>query len=263
MYELWRDDALAIDAEAHAAVNCQENGKPITHRSVMRGPDADAWKEASATELRKLFRETKSMKPTLRRLQPKDRWHDTGRYNPQVKEKILADGTRQRRVRGTVSGDIIKYAGFTSTNTAASADLRILYNDVVSTDGAAFMSVDISDFYLSHDIDRPEFMWILRKDIPDSIMEEFDLHRYLDGDRILLEILKGMYGLKQAGRIANDNLVPLLEKSGFMQAPLSPGIFRHIDNGVTFALVVDDFGIKYTDSAGPKIAHQCARGGRL
>ena len=56
-----------------------------------------------------------------------------------------------------------------------------------------------------------------------------------------------MYGLPQAGRVANDALIPRLKAAGYVQAKRTPGLFRHTSNSVTFCLTVDDFGVKYTD----------------
>ena len=54
-----------------------------------------------------------------------------------------------------------------------------------------------------------------------------------------------MYGLPQAGCIANDALVLHLAKDGYHQSKMIPGLFHHESRPVSFCLVVDDFGIKY------------------
>ena len=54
-----------------------------------------------------------------------------------------------------------------------------------------------------------------------------------------------MYGLPQAGRIANDKLVPILEQAGYIQSDHIPGLFKHKTRPIAFCLVVDDFGVKY------------------
>ena len=60
-----------------------------------------------------------------------------------------------------------------------------------------------------------------------------------------MEIQKGMYGLPQAGNIANDKLKLHLAKFGYEPAPITPGLWRHQTCPLQFSLVVDDFGIKY------------------
>ena len=54
-----------------------------------------------------------------------------------------------------------------------------------------------------------------------------------------------MPGLKKAGKIANDRLVQHLAKYGYRPCKYTPALWRHDTNGVTFALVVDNFGVKY------------------
>jgi hypothetical protein len=56
---------------------------------------------------------------------------------------------------------------------------------------------------------------------------------------------KGMYGLPQAGLIANKLLESRLNKHGYRQSKLVPGLWRHDTCPIQFTLVVDDFGVKY------------------
>ena len=52
--------------------------------------------------------------------------------------------------------------------------------------------------------------------IPQEIIDEYALHKIIDDNRwVYLEIVKGMYGLKQAGIIANLELIEHLEKFGY------------------------------------------------
>ena len=55
-----------------------------------------------------------------------------------------------------------------------------------------------------------------------------------------------MYGLPQAGTLENDKLIKELAVKGFDQTNHTPGLWKHRTIPVTFSLVVDDFGIKYT-----------------
>ena len=62
---------------------------------------------------------------------------------------------------------------------------------------------------------------------------------------VYVEIRKGMYGLPQAGKIANDKLIPILKAAGYHQSDHTPGLFKHEHRPTAFCLVVDDFGVKY------------------
>ena len=57
-----------------------------------------------------------------------------------------------------------------------------------------------------------------------------------------------MYGLKQAGKLANDLLTKRLFKHGYYQCATTPGLWKHKWKPVTFVLIVDVFGIQYTGS---------------
>jgi len=60
-----------------------------------------------------------------------------------------------------------------------------------------------------------------------------------------MEIRKGMYGLPQAGILANKLLKKRLAKQGYYELPHTPGLWKHISRPIAFTLVVDDFGVKY------------------
>jgi hypothetical protein len=92
---------------------------------------------------------------------------------------------------------------------------------------------------------RFEYMWIPTRDILGDIMEQYQLHSIARHDRVIVEIRKGMYGLPQAGIIANDRLQDHLRTHCYQPCANTPGLFRHVDLPITFCLVVDDFGIKY------------------
>ena len=52
--------------------------------------------------------------------------------------------------------------------------------------------------------------------IPQEIIDEYSLHDLVDKDGwVYLNIVKGIYGLKQAGTIANMELTKYLDKFGY------------------------------------------------
>jgi hypothetical protein len=54
-----------------------------------------------------------------------------------------------------------------------------------------------------------------------------------------------MYGLPQAGIIAQELLEECLCKAGYTQSKITPGYWKHMLCPISFTLVVDDFGVKY------------------
>jgi hypothetical protein len=71
------------------------------------------------------------------------------------------------------------------------------------------MTMDISNFYLMTPLLRPEYIRIHLNNMPDEIIQEYKLREKVTTKGfIYLEVIKGMYGLPQAGLLANK----LLEK---------------------------------------------------
>jgi hypothetical protein len=55
-----------------------------------------------------------------------------------------------------------------------------------------------------------------------------------------------MYGLPQAGLIAQELLEQQLSKVGYSQSKIIPGLWTHETRQTCFTLVIDNFAIKFT-----------------
>ena len=60
-----------------------------------------------------------------------------------------------------------------------------------------------------------------------------------------MRIEKGMYGLKQDGIIANQELVKHMAPFGYHPVQHTPGLWVHGSRKTLFSLVVDDFCVQY------------------
>ena len=60
-----------------------------------------------------------------------------------------------------------------------------------------------------------------------------------------MEIRDGMRSLPQAGRLAHDKLVQYLALHGHALVKFTRGLWTNKVLGITFTLIVDDFGTKY------------------
>jgi hypothetical protein len=67
--------------------------------------------------------------------------------------------------------------------------------------------------------------------------------------RVYFRVKRAMYGLPQAGYIAQQDLGKLLRDNGFYECPRTPQVFRHSTRNLTMSIVVDDFGVVYTSIA--------------
>ena len=152
----------------------------------------------------------------------------------------------QERTRITVGGDRLDYNGPTTTETADITTSKILFNSTISTPGAKFMGIDIKNFYLGTPMKEYEYIKIHLSKIPDEIIEKYELKSKADEEGfVYIEIRRGMYGLKQSGRIANEQLQAKLAKHGYYPTTTTSGLWKHKNRPIQFALVVDDFGVKY------------------
>jgi hypothetical protein len=228
-------------------LNLDIDGSPLTYSKAKAGPNHHLWLKAESEEFHRLINSS-TIRAINKSEQPIERRKDTTYYNPQVKEKILADGTKSYRIRGTIGGDRINYDGETAANTAAMTLIKMLLQSVIS-ENVKWCTLDIKDFYLDTPLHRPEYLRIMLKFIPPDVIESFSLQKFIVDDSILFEVNKGMYGLPQAGLLAQQQLIMHLAKYGYHQTS-TPCFFRHQSNGTAFSLVVDDFGVKYTCQEG-------------
>ena len=82
--------------------------------------------------------------------------------------------------------------------------------------------------------------------MPEEIINEYKLREKANAKGfIFLSVHKGMYGLPQAGLLANELLEKRLNKHGYHQSKIVPGLWKHQTRPIQFALTVDDFGVKY------------------
>ena len=109
--------------------------------------------------------------------------------------------------RFTVKGDRINYPGAVATPTAEMLVAKLLFNSVISTKDARFMTMDISNFYLMTPLHRPKFIRIKLCDIPDEVINKYKLReKATKNGSIYIRANRGMYGLPQAGLLSNELL---------------------------------------------------------
>ena len=149
------------------------------------------------------------------------------------------------RTRITVGGTNINTPIDCGTPTADLLTVKLLFNSIISTKGAKFMSIDIKNFYLNTPMERYEYMRMKLSNFPQDIIDEYNLTEKARNGYVYVEIRAGMYGLPQAGILAQQLLEKRLDKAGYKQSEYTPGFWTHKWRPISFTLVVDDFGVKY------------------
>jgi hypothetical protein len=151
------------------------------------------------------------------------------------------------RCRITLGGNLINYPGDVGTRTADMLTVKLLLNSVISTPGAKFMSLDISNFYLMTPMEDYEYIRMDLRDFPDDIIELYNLNEIAREGKVYVEARRCIYGLPQSGILANRYLEKRLNDYGYYQSKFTPGLWHHETRDIKFVLIVDDFGVKYTN----------------
>ena len=131
----------------------------------------------------------------------------------------------KERTRLTVGGNLLDFTENISAPTASVTTAKCVFISVVSSPGARFLLTNIKHLYLNIILSDPEFMHIPLKIIPQEIIDDYNLTAlFKDQGWIYMSIKKGMYGLKQAGIIANQDLVKHMAPFGYHPVQDTPGL---------------------------------------
>ena len=230
------------------AVTDPKTGQQMEYRHLIKNPDTKAiWELSCANEYGRLTNGIRDIEGTntIRFIPlsaiPRGRKPTYSRYvceiRPQKKE--------MHRTRITVGGNLIDYPGDVATKTADLTTAKLIWNSVISTPGAKYMCLDVKNFFLGTPLDRPEYIRFAMDMIPQEIILKYNLLDMAVNGAVYAEILKGMYGLPQAGILANKLLEKRLNAKGYFHHRHTPGLWYHTTRPISFTLVVDDFGVKY------------------
>jgi hypothetical protein len=88
-------------------------------------------------------------------------------------------------------------------------------------------------------------MKILLSRFPEEIVENYNLDALAVDGWVYIIIGKGIYGLKEAGLLANQLLQTRLAPFGYYPTRHTPGLWLHKTRPISFSLVVDNFAVKY------------------
>ncbi len=126
---------------------------------------------------------------------------------------VCPEKIEPNRTRLVAGGDQVHYLGNAGMPTVDLLTIKLLINSIISTQGAEFMTMDIKDFYLNTPMARYEYMQLKILDMPNNVIEHNKLCNIATPDgHIYCEIQKGMYGLPQAGIIAQELLADRLKQ---------------------------------------------------
>ena len=153
----------------------------------------------------------------------------------------------QYRVRLTIGGDVLDFFADSSPPAVSLIETKLILNSTISDShkGAQFFTIDIKDFPLQSYLNDPEYLRIHQKYFFDDIRKKYNIDDLVAEDGyVYCELKRGLYGLKQAARLARDQLVKYLGKYGYSPCRYAPNIWKQETLRTKFCLCVDDFGVK-------------------
>jgi hypothetical protein len=259
-YQGGKVDAFIPDQQDYkyraCAVINEETGKSMEYRDLLNDPKhREILSRAAANEFGRLFNGVGNNADGTQRVKGTNtcRWIKKSQV-PKGKRVIYARTVvavrlkkeEINRVRITVGGNLLEYLGETSTEAASIETIKLFINSVLSTPGARLGTIDISNFYIQNYLKDYQYMRFHISMIPQQIIDEYNLTDIMEADGwCYVEIRKAMYGLKESGFIANQELKVVLAKQGYIPSKFTPGYSHTKLEEIVFSLVVDDFGVKY------------------
>jgi hypothetical protein len=198
---------------AHAVLD-NETGNLLEYRHLIKHPKyKDVWTKSFGTEIRHLATTTETIFFVQRENIPDDRKGD------ETYARIVCtyhEGKKDKcRTCITMGRNLVNYPGDCGTPTADLLTVKLLLNSIISTPNAKFMTLDLKDFYLMSPMKRYEYFRMKLELFPQDIIEEYDLTSKVDHNgNVPCEVRRGMYGLPQAGFIAQELLEEQLKKAG-------------------------------------------------
>jgi hypothetical protein len=155
---------LEMLCEFANAVMDDETGDMLEYRQLIKRPKyRDTWSKAFGKEIGRLAQGQKGVVEGTNALffismdeVPSDRRKDV--TYARICTNYRPEKADPNRIRITLGRNVVNYPGDMGTRTADMLTVKLLFNSVISTPGAKFMSLDISNFYLMAPMTRYEYV---------------------------------------------------------------------------------------------------------
>ena len=122
----------------------------------------------------------------------------------------------------------------------------MVFNSIVSTPEAKFMTIDIINIYLNTSLQEYQYMRFNINMMPQEVINHYELQNEATDDGwVHCEIRKAIYGFKESRKLANIDLRAALATEGYKSCRFTHGLYKHKTQNVAFSFVVNDFLVKY------------------
>jgi hypothetical protein len=190
----------------------------------------------------------------MTRSQSSTNWEIT--YYSKVVCKVQPEkGNTTDQTHITIGSNNIAYPRDDGTPPGSIELVKILINSVLSQHNTWLATMDLKDFYLNTPLDWPEYVCINFTNIPTEFIAKDKLKGFVCNCWVYFKMRCSLYGLPQAGILANNLLWDRLAKFDYYEAATTPGLWHHKWYSVVFALIVDDFTLQYVGNT--HLDHLC------
>ena len=132
------------------------------------------------------------------------------------------------QTRLTIGQDHLHYSHDASTSTADITTIKLILNSTISTPNAQFLTISIKNYYLGTPLDQYEYIHCPISIIMNDIDAKYNLNDLAGKDRwVYMEIKKGIYGLKQARKLAYKLLTLLLDPYGYHPCQFTSDLLQY------------------------------------
>ena len=105
---------------------------------------------------------------------------------------------------------------------------KLHWNSFISTEDTRYMCLDLSLFYLLAALEYYKYMKIPLALFTTWIIEQYNLNNHINNGMVYIEMRRAVWGLLQAGILANKKLRRKLEPHGYFEQEKTPGLWYHI-----------------------------------
>ena len=228
----------------------------VHYEKAIRGPDYATWQTSMDTEMHRLITKTGSMSLKIDNIVPPGAKVAFG--NPIIKSKLdPLDHSKiiEYRTRLTWGKVNNPTNHITTSSTIDTTAVKLFLNSVVSDPKAIVSTVDISDFYLNSKLKSPAYLKVPLRFLPPITRSWLQVDHLPNDSTILFEVYNAIYGMDDAGRVSQLDLIEHLTPHGYHMCRHTPGLFYHdTRHSFRFATWVDDFIIK-SDPSTDDLSH--------
>ncbi len=119
-----------------------------------------------------------------------------------------------------------------------------MWNSILSMDSAKYMCLDIKKIYLTAPLDRFEYMKMPLALFPDWIKQQYNLGKFAYHGFVYLEMRCAVFGLPQAGILANELLHQRLLPHGYYKCNINPWFMETQDTSYCLHVSCQQFRCK-------------------